>query len=214
MNYKGLGIIMCLLPIVQNNAQPLSTKRTPAYPICPVFAHCWAPRSFSSEPITQDELHMLFEAARWAPSSYNNQPWRFLYASPDMFIWPTFVDLMVKANQTWASKAQVLVVVISKKTFDRDDSFDRTHVFSTGAAVENMALQAACMGIVVHGMAGFDYDKARKELNVPDEYEVVAMLAIGKIGNKEDLPEYLQAWENPSDRKPIEEIAWAGLFTN
>jgi len=213
MNYKMLAI-GSLLSVAHNNAKPLTTTRTPAYPICPVFAHRWAPRSFSSASINQKELNYLFEAARWAPSSYNNQPWRFLYARPDMFIWPTFVDLMVPANQVWASKAQVLVVVLSKKTFDHDGSFDRTHVFSTGAAVENMALQGACMGIVVHGMAGFDYDKARTQLNIPDEYEVVAMLAIGKIGNKENLPEHLQAWENPSDRKPIDEIAWSGLFTN
>ena len=214
MNYKKLGIMMTLLSVAQSNAKPLTTKRTPAYAICPVFAHRWAPRSFSAEPISQKELNFLFEAARWAPSSYNNQPWRFLYTRPDMYIWPTFVDLMVPANQVWASKAQVLVVVLSKKTFDHDGSFDRTHAFSTGAAVENMALQAACMGIVVHGMAGFDYDKARSELNVPDDYEVIAMLAIGKIGNKEDLPEHLQTWEQPSDRKSIDEIAWTGMFTN
>lgn len=190
----------------------LKTNRTSEYPILPVILNRWAPRAFSQEPVSDTELMTLFEAARWAQSSFNNQPWRFLYARNGSAAWQTFLNLLVPANKEWAQNARVLIVVLSKKTFDYNNKPSRTHTFDTGAAAQNMAVQGASMGFVVHGMEGFDYDKARKELNIPADYDVEAMFAVGKLGNPADLSEKLREREKPSDRKPLKEIVFEGSF--
>jgi nitroreductase len=166
----------------------------------------------SGEEISNDEFLSLLEAARWAPSSYNNQPWRFLYARRNTENWRRFFDLLTEQNQAWAEKAAVLLVILSKMTFDHNGKPSRTHSFDAGAAWENLALQGSLTGLVVHGMEGFDYDRARVELEIPEEYQVEAMAAIGKPGRKEDLPERFQEWEIPSDRKKVSEIAHEGKF--
>lgn len=183
------------------------------YPINPLILNRWSPRAMSGEPIIQEELMQLFEAARWAPSSYNNQPWRFIYAYRDTLEWNKFFDFLVPFNQEWAKDAAVLVVIISAKNFDYNDKPSRTHSFDTGSAWQNLALQGSSMGLVVHGMEGFDYDRARKELNVPDNYTIEAMCAIGRPGKKEDLPEQMQEKETPSGRKPVSEFIFEGTFT-
>jgi nitroreductase len=179
----------------------------------PVFINRWSPRAMSGEDIKKQELMRLFEAARWAPSSYNNQPWRFLYAVRDTEHWATFFDLLVKANQVWAINAAVLIVVISKRTFDHNGKPSRTHSYDAGAAWQNLSLQGSLMGLVIHGMQGFNYDKAKKVLNISDEFQVEAMIAVGKPGNKDELPEDLQKREFPSDRKKLSEIAIEGGFS-
>lgn len=166
----------------------------------------------SGERITNIELNSLFEAARWAPSSYNNQSWRFIYAKRDTNQWKTFFDLMVPMNQMWAKNAAVLLVIISKKTFDYNGEPSVTHSFDTGAAWMSLALQGSMNNLVVHGMSGFDYDKAREVLAIPVEFQVEAMAAIGKLGRKEDLSEEMQKIEMPSDRKKIAEITFEGKF--
>lgn len=166
----------------------------------------------SGAELRDDELMSLFEAARYAPSSYNNQPWRFLYAkrhSPD---WDVFLNLLVEFNRNWAKHAAVLIVILSKKTFDHNGKASRTHSFDAGAAWENLALQAETQGLVAHGMEGFDYDKAREALGIPDDYNVEAIVAIGKKGQKEDLPQELQEKEMPSDRRPLGEMVMEGRF--
>jgi nitroreductase len=182
------------------------------YPIDSVFLDRWSPRAMSGEPITEEELFTLFEAARWAPSSYNNQPWRILYARRDTPHWPPFFDLLVEFNQTWAKNAAALVLFISKTTFDHSGEPAATHSFDTGAAWENLALQATLKGLVVHGMQGFDYDKARTALNIPEGFNVEAMAVIGKPGRKEDLPERLQERETPNDRRKLNETAFEGPY--
>lgn len=182
------------------------------YAINPLILERWSPRAMSGEAISDEELMALFEAARWAPSSYNNQPWRFIYAKRGTEHWDRLFGLMVEFNQSWARHAAVLVVVISKKTFDYNGKPAHTHSFDTGAAWENLAIEAETRGLVTHGMEGFDYDKARKELAVPDDYEVEAMIAIGRKGRKEDLPAGLQEKESPSDRRPLKEIVMEGKF--
>jgi nitroreductase len=182
------------------------------YPIDSVFLDRWSPRAMSGEPITEEELFTLFEAARWAPSSFNNQPWRILYARRDTPHWPLFFDLLVEFNQTWAKNAAALVLFISKKTFDHSGEPAATHSFDTGAAWENLALQATLKGLVVHGMQGFDYDKARTALNIPEGFNVEAMAVIGKPGRKEDLPERLQERETPNDRRKLNETAFEGPY--
>jgi nitroreductase len=166
----------------------------------------------SGEEIDHTALMRLFEAAKWAPSSYNNQPWRFLYAKRQTPHWPTFFDLLIEGNQRWAKNAAVLLCIVSKNTMDRDGSPSPTHTFDTGAAWENLALQATLSGLVVHGMQGFDYDRARQVLRVPEGYTVEAMVAIGKPGNREDLPERLRQREVPSGRKQLAEIVFEGGF--
>jgi nitroreductase len=166
----------------------------------------------SGEEISEQELMTLFEAARWAPSSYNAQPWRFLYARRGTANWDRFFDLMVEFNQSWAKHAAVLMVVVSRKTFEWNDQAAPTHSFDAGAAWQNLALQGSTMGLVVHGMQGFDYEKARVVLNVPEGFQVDAMIAVGKPGKREDLPEDLQEREQPSDRKPVAEVAIEGGF--
>jgi nitroreductase len=167
----------------------------------------------SGDEISREVLFSLFEAARWAPSSNNNQPWRFLYARRNTDYWPIFFDLLTEQNKIWAKNAAVLIVVISKTTFDYNEKPARTHSYDVGAAWENLAIQGSLKALVVHGMQGFDYDKARRALNIPDVFQVEAMIAIGKPGKKEDLPESLQEREIPSPRKNLSEIVMEGNFT-
>jgi nitroreductase len=185
--------------------------RKPENPVHDIFINRWSPRAMSGEQIDDATLKSLFEAARWAPSSNNNQPWRFIYARRNTPNWDTFFNLMNEGNQVWAKNAAVLIVVISKTTFDSGKPA-RTHSYDTGAAWVSLALQGSLLNLVVHGMQGFDYDRAKQELRVPDEYQVEAMIAIGRHGKKEDLPDYLQEREFPSPRKNVSEIALEGMF--
>ena len=189
-----------------------SEYRNADYPIDSLFLDRWSPRAMTSEAITEEELFTLFEAARWAPSSYNNQPWRILYARRDTPQWPLFFDLLVEFNQSWVKNAAALVVFISKTTFDHNGEPAATHSFDTGAAWGNLALQGALKGLVIHGMQGFDYDKARTALNIPEGFTVEAMAVIGKPGRAEDLPEKLQQRETPSDRRKLNETVFEGPY--
>ncbi|RMD66230.1 nitroreductase [Candidatus Pacearchaeota archaeon] len=175
-----------------------------------IFIDRWSSRALSTEGFTEEHLLSLFEAARWAPSSSNIQPWRFLYAMNGDENWEKFFNLLVDFNKMWAKNAAALVVVLSKKTADGKPN--KTHSFDTGAAWMSLALQARMKGLVAHGMAGFDYEKAREVLNVPDDYEIEAMIAVGAQGEIEDLPERMQKSEVPNDRKPVKEIAARGEF--
>lgn len=185
--------------------------RKPERPVHDMFINRWSPRAMSGEEIDEATLKTLFEAARWAPSSNNNQPWRFIYARRNTPRWDAFFNLLAEGNQIWAKDAAVLVVVISKTTFDSGKPA-RTHTYDAGAAWVSLALQGALLNLVVHGMQGFDYDRAKQELGVPDDYQVEAMIAIGRHGRKEDLPASLQEREFPSPRKSVSEITSEGMF--
>ena len=189
-----------------------SDKRQADYLIDAIFLNRWPPRAMAGENIPAEDLMVLFEAARWAPSSYNNQPWRILYARRSSEHWPLFFDLLVATNKAWCVNAAALLVMISKTTFDHNGKPSRTHSYDTGAAWENLALQGCLRGYVVHGMQGFDYDRARTALNIPDEYQVEAMAAIGRPGRKEDLPEALQERETPNDRRKMVQTVCEGPF--
>jgi nitroreductase len=182
------------------------------HPVDKIFLDRWSPRAMTGEPIAQEELLTLFEAARWAPSSYNYQPWRFLYAGRESEHWQTFFDLMVEFNQSWAKNAAVLVVFISRTHFDFKGDRAPTHSFDTGAAWENLALQGGLNGLVVHGMQGFDYERARAALNIPEGFQVEAMCAIGKPADPATLSEDLRAKEAPSGRRKLEETICEGPF--
>ena len=192
--------------------EDIEKYRKPEHVINSIFVNRWSPRAMSGDEVSDKELMPLFEAARWAPSSYNEQPWRFIYAKKGTPEWDVFFDLLVPPNQTWAKNAGVLVVIVSKKTFSKNDKPNNVHSFDAGSAWENLALQGAHDGLVVHGMAGFDYDKAREVLGIPEDYQIEAMAAIGKHGELEALSLELQNMEKPSGRKPISEIAYRGKF--
>jgi nitroreductase len=190
-----------------------SERREADYPVDELFLDRWSPRSLSGEEMSEEELMTLFEAARWAPSSYNNQPWRILYARRGSEHWPTFLGLLVEGNRAWAEKAAALLVFVSKETFDFNGQPYPTHSFDTGAAWENLALQASLKGWVAHGMQGFDYERARTELSIPEGFRVEAMAAVGKPGKVEDLPQQLQEREAPSPRKKLAEVICEGPFS-
>lgn len=183
----------------------VAEHRDPEYEIDPLFVNRWSPRAMTGEQVHRDELLSLFEAARWAPSSYNNQHWRFVYATPENDEWGDFVGLLSEGNREWATAAGALVVVLSKTTFDHNDEHAPTHSFDTGAAWQNLALEGARRGLVVHGMQGFDADAARELFDLTDEYEVEAMAAIGIRDESAD--------EHPNQRKELDEIVFEGEFT-
>jgi nitroreductase len=189
-----------------------SQNRHADHAIDSVFLDRWSPRAMSSESIPDEDLMIMFEAARWAPSSFNNQPWRILYARRDGEHWPVFLDLLVEGNRAWARNAAALLLFVSKTTFDHNGKPSITHSFDTGAAWENLALQGTLKGYVVHGMQGFDYERARTVLNIPDEYQVEAMIAVGKPGDKEALPEKLQQAEAPNGRRGLDKTICEGPF--
>ncbi len=186
--------------------------RTPAYPIEPLIYRRWSPRAMSGEGLSEEELLTLFEAARWAPSTYNEQEWRFLYARRDSLHWGTFFDLLVPGNQSWCHRAAVLVVVLAHKVFAKNGKENPVHLFDCGAAWENLALQATAMNLVAHGLQGFDYAKAREVLKVPDDYAVAAMFVLGRPGDPGELPAEVRSAEKPSDRRPVKESICEGPF--
>ena len=147
-----------------SNQTDVERIREPEHDSDPIFHRRWSPRAMSGETLSDDEINTLFEAARWAPSCFNEQPWRFLYARTGTPGWDRFFDLMVEGNQRWAKNAALLVVVISRETFERNDSPSPTHSYDAGAAWQSFALQGSSMGLVVHGMTGFDYDAAPGQL--------------------------------------------------
>ena len=184
--------------------------RKPTFDVHPLIYKRWSPRAMSGKALSGINLMRLFEAARWAPSSYNGQPWRFVYANRSTPQWSDFLNLLGDFNRSWAESASTLVVVLSRKRFEHNDKPSRTHSFDTGAAWQNLALQALSMNVVVHAMEGFDYEAARSLLELPDLYEVEAMIAVGLPADKEVLDDDLQDREEPSDRKPVYQIAFEG----
>ena len=195
-----------------------ANARVADYPIDPRFLERWSPRSFTGEAIPEAELMTLFEAARWAPSSYNSQPWRLIYALRDTPSWDTLFGLLNEYNQSWAKNASALVVALSKSTLlppgkDREIP-SHSHSFDTGSGCAYLALQASISGWAAHAMVGFDMDSAFAKLQVPQGYRVEAAIAIGRRGDKALLPEAMQSREEPNGRLPVTQFAMEGRFRN
>lgn len=202
--------LILLISAVSTHAK--NAHRKPEYPVDDIFLNRWSARAMSGESIADAELMSLFDAARWAPSEYNKQPWHFIYAKRDTKHWDTLFNLLVPFNQEWCKNASALVLVVSRHA-NLDGSLMRSHSFDTGAAWQNLALQGSLRGLVVHGMAGFDYERAKKDLQVPDEYTVEAMIAIGHPASPEVLPEGMRANERiRSGRKALKEFVSEGSF--
>jgi len=180
----------------------------------PLIRSRWSPRSFSSRTVSPEDLQTLFEAARWAASSYNEQPWRFLVATKsDPAAYQKILGLLVEFNQKWASTAPVLVITAAKKTFSNNGAPNRHAMHDTGAALAQLMLQATALGLHAHGMAGFDYERARQVLGIPDDYEVGAAVAIGYPDTPEKLPEHLREPEvSPRQRKPLDELVFGAQW--
>ena len=195
---------------------PIENKRKADHPIHSVFTDRWSPRSFSNEAITEDELLTILEAARWAPSSFNAQPWRFAYAlRGDSFFQP-LAESMNAANQQWAPKAAALVAVTSFKLCTPPGAQapvpNGAHTFDTGAAWACLAIQASFSGWYSHAMGGIDFEKASAAINLPNDHQLHALIAIGKRGDPSVLPDALRERESPNPRKPIRELVVRGKF--
>lgn len=192
------------------------TGRIADHVIDPVFLDRWSPRAFTGEAMPHETLLSLFEAARWAPSAANGQPWRFIYGHRGTAAFDTIHGTLDEGNRRWADKASVLVVIVSqthRKSADGEMRAAYTHAFDTGAAWAYLALQATRAGYHVHGMGGLDRAKAMEALAVPEGFRVEIAVAIGRIAPKETLPEDLMKRETPSTRKPVEEFVSQGRFT-
>lgn len=191
----------------------VAANRDPDHDVDPLFVNRWSPRAMTGEPLDEAEFLPLFEAARWAPSAFNNQHWRFVYATREDEEWERFFGLLNEANRSWASEAGVLVAVFSKRTLDHNGDPAATRSFDTGAAWQNLALEGTRRGLAVHPMAGFDWDAVHDAAGVPEEeFDAEAMVAIGERADPETLPDDLAEREAPSGRKPLEEIVFNGRF--
>lgn len=182
-------------------------------PILDLILNRWSPRAMSGRVLSETELLTLLEAARWAPSSYNEQPWRFLYVMPGDADWPRFFNLLWPFNQGWAENAGALILGVAKLTFTHNGKPNAHAAYDLGAAMQNLAIQATQMGLVTHAIAGFDATKAQSDLAIPADHQPVAMMAVGYPGNRQQLSQDLQAKEMPSGRKPLNELIRHGLKT-
>lgn len=193
------------------------TTRIADHPIDPLFVERWSPRAFDGSDVPEADLMTMFEAARWAPSAFNSQPWHFLYARRGDENWERFLSLLVPFNQSWAHTASVLIYIVSDSlpAIDRKTGApapSTTHSFDAGAAWISLALQATRMGYHAHGMSGIQYELARAELGLTDRYHLNAACVIGRIGDPAQLDEKQRAREFPSDRKPQGDFVHVGNF--
>lgn len=170
----------------------------------------WSPRAFSSREVSNEDLKIILEAARWAASSFNEQPWRFFIArKSDAAAHARFVDVLAPANQAWAKTAPVLIIMAAKRTFSHNGSSNYYGLHDAGQALAHLMLQATALGLHAHAMAGFDREKARKEINIPDEYDLGAAVALGYLGDPDQLPEQTRKSELAKrSRKALNEIAF------
>jgi nitroreductase len=192
------------------------TARNPDPRVLPLIAERWSPRSFDGTTVPAEDLAVILEAAGLAPSAYNQQPWRFLYAVRGDANWDHFVSLLVPGNSVWAKDAGALVFVVSETTFPRPDGAkpNRSHHFDAGAAWALMALQATHMGYHAHAMVGIEFPRVRDELAIPEDFHINAAVAIGRRDAPDKLPEGYRAREMPSERKTVGAIAVGGKFTD
>lgn len=188
------------------------TPRVSPYDIAPFFLERWSPRAFTDETISPSDLMALFEAARWAPSSMNGQPWRFVYVLRDCAGWNQVLESLSNTNRSWAFRAAALVAFVSQDWMDFGSGPvpSPTHSFDAGAAWMSFALQAYLSGWHTHGMAGFDEAKLRETLQIREGFALNAIIAIGKLGDAGMLTDKLRPREMPVDRAPLEQLVFQG----
>ena len=190
--------------------------RQPDHPVDPMFPGRWSPRAFSGEPMDEAALRSLLEAARWAPSANNAQPWRFIFGRTGTPAFAPILAALVPFNRDWAQHASALVVVLSATRWVPPGKTEpqplATHAFDTGAAWASLALQAHLSGWITHGMGGFDGAALRAALGIPEDHAVHAVVAVGRPGDATRLPAALQAREAPNDRRPQATFVAEGRF--
>jgi nitroreductase len=185
--------------------------RSSEYSLDPIFLPRWSPRAMCGDPLDHALLLLCFEAARWAPSAGNRQERLFLYAHRGTEAFEQFFNLLDAGNQEWNKNASVLIIALSD-TLSIQGKFIPTHAHDTGLAVENLLLQACDLDLVAHPMAGFSGDRARVDLNIPERYQPQCMISLGIPGEVNELSEFNQSREIPSQRKPLDEIIHEGGF--
>jgi nitroreductase len=185
-----------------------------AHPVHELIRTRWSPRAFSDRPVEREKLLSIFEAARWAPSSFNGQPWNFLVATrDDPADFQRMLGCLVEGNQQWARSAPVLMVAVATSAFERNNKPNRHALYDTGAAVAFLTLQATSLGLFVHQMAGFEPAQVREAYAVPPTAEPVAAIAMGYAGDPQSLPEDLRKKElTPGQRKPIASFVFSGAW--
>lgn len=189
--------------------------RNPDHPIEGLFLRRWSPRAFDEHAaLPEQDLWRMLEAARWAPSAFNIQPWRFLYALRGDGHWINFLELLDPFNQDWARRCSALVFVVSERVVAMHGTKrpSRSHSFDAGAAWAQFALQATAMGYQTHAMGGLLYEKARARLSLPQHFRLEIGIAVGKTTKQTILPEQLREREYPSDRNPLAQFAFSGGF--
>jgi nitroreductase len=190
-------------------------KPAPAgHPIHALLRERWSPRAFADRPVPVEALASLFEAARWAPSSFNEQPWAYLVAPrQDGADFQRLLACLVPGNQAWASAAPVLALSVAKLAFDRNGRPNRHAFHDVGLASAQLTLQAAALGLAVHQMAGFDVGQARRAYGIPEGWEPAAAIALGYPADPVTLPEDLRQREvQPRRRKGLEEFVFSGSW--
>ncbi len=185
----------------------MEKKANTEYPIHELISKRWSPRSFDkSKNISQDAINSLFEAARWAPSAYNFQPWSFIYGKRNEYTFKKIAEVLVPFNQLWAPKSSMLMIVCGNEKL-ADGNYNSTYAYDCGAAVANLTFEATSMGLYVHQMGGFDAEKTKSIFNLPENIIPLVIVAIGNIDSAEKLHENLASMEvGHKDRKPISEF--------
>ncbi|HEY3798684.1 MAG TPA: nitroreductase family protein [Caulobacteraceae bacterium] len=195
-------------------AAPELNGRVADHDVAPMFLARWSPRAFTGEPMPDEVLASLFEAARWAPSSFNMQPWRFVWARRGDGDWDRLFEALIDYNKAWVAGASALIFAVSHRVRRRSDGSAEplySHSFDTGAAWACLALQAHLMGWAAHGMTGFDPARAYVALGVAEaDYRVEAAIAVGRPADASVLPEPYRSREVPSGREPIERFTFQG----
>jgi nitroreductase len=182
--------------------------------IHPLLRERWSPRAFSDRSLELDQIKALLEAARWSPSSRNEQPWRFIVARrEDRGAFEKILSVLVESNQVWAKNAPMLLLAVSKAAFDDGLTVNRHAAQDAGLALGNLVVQASALGLYVHMMAGFGAEKARDVFHIPTGYEPLTAAAVGYLGDSASLPDRLRERElAPRVRKPLEEIVFSGTW--
>ena len=189
-------------------------KAVTDYPVHELIASRWSPYSFADRSVSDDDLRSLFEAARWAPSSYNEQPWSYMVAKKeDLDEFGRLLSCLVEANQAWAKAASVLALGVSRLNFARNNNPNRAAIHDLGLAAANLVLEATSRGLAVHQMIGILPDKVRELYSVPEGHEPMTALAIGYAGDPVDLPEQLRPRDSARrPRKPLKEFIFGGKW--
>ncbi len=205
-----------IVSYIYKNIQQKQTMDKPALTsqsIHPIIKKRWSPRAFSSKPITKDQLLRIFEAARWSPSSFNEQPWRFIAGVKGHESWDKLYECMVEFNQKWAGKAPILLLSVGKKTSTNNGKPNGVYQYDVGQSMAYITFQVMEEGLRAHQMGGFSKDKARELFSIPDDYEPIAMMAVGYQDEPDTLsPDFEDMERAPRQRKALDELVFAGRF--